>query len=89
MKIITRIAIFITWIIAIPLLIWNFVASADVLKYATCKEMNKVYKNGVGLPDAKNMVNKKPKASKHFVDIALYNANIKSDRDKDGIACEK
>lgn len=57
--------------------------------FKTCKELNKAYKFGVGLEGAQNMVKGKPKASKHLVDITLYEANKKSDGDNDGIACEK
>jgi len=58
--------------------------------FADCKALNNIYKYGVGLEGAQNMVNGKPKASKHIVDSAIYDANKKKlDRDKDGIACEK
>jgi hypothetical protein len=60
-------------------------ASAKVFK--NCTELNKVYPGGVALPGAVNKggaTKVKPKISKK-----LYNANKKSDRDKDGIACEK
>jgi hypothetical protein len=55
--------------------------------FKNCTELNKVYPGGVALPGAFNvggMTKKEPKYNK-----ALYNANKKSDRDKDGIACEK
>ena len=60
-------------------------AAAKVFK--NCTELNKVYPGGVALPGAINsggMTKKEPKYDK-----ALYLANKKSDRDKDGIACEK
>ena len=60
-------------------------AAAKVFK--NCTELNKVYPGGVALPGAVNsggITKKEPKYNK-----ALYNANKKSDRDKDGIACEK
>lgn len=60
-------------------------AAAKVFK--NCTELNKVYPGGVALPGALNSggtTKKEPKYNK-----ALYNANKKSDRDKDGIACEK
>lgn len=60
-------------------------AAAKVFK--NCTELNKVYPGGVALPGAINSggaTKNKPKYDK-----ALYNANKKSDRDKDGIACEK
>ncbi len=60
-------------------------AAAKVFK--NCTELNKVYPGGVALPGAINsggVTKKEPKYDK-----ALYNANKKSDRDKDGIACEK
>lgn len=55
--------------------------------FKNCTELNKVYPGGVALPGAVNVggaTKKTPKYNK-----ALYVANQKSDRDKDGIACEK
>ncbi|MFT4010450.1 MAG: excalibur calcium-binding domain-containing protein [Nocardioidaceae bacterium] len=65
------------------------VAEAKPAKtYKNCTALNKAYPHGVGLPGAHDHTSGKPvttfKRSK-----ALYNANSKSDRDKDGIACEK
>ena len=60
-------------------------AVAKVFK--NCTELNKVYPGGVALPGAVNaggITKKEPKYNK-----ALYTANKKSDRDGDGIACEK
>ena len=60
-------------------------AAAKVFK--NCTELNRVYPGGVALPGAINaggVTKKEPKYDK-----ALYNANKKSDRDKDGLACEK
>jgi len=60
-------------------------AAAKVFK--NCTELNKVYPGGVALPGAVNSGGVTKKEPKY--DEALYNANKKSDRDKDGIACEK
>lgn len=60
-------------------------AAARVFK--NCTELNKVYPGGVALPGAVNAGGATKKEPKY--DKALYNANKKSDRDKDGIACEK
>lgn len=60
-------------------------AAAKVFK--NCTELNKVYPGGVALPGAVNSGGVTKKMPKY--DKALYNANKKSDRDKDGIACEK
>ena len=60
---------------------------AAVKKFKNCTELNKVYPGGVAKPGAINkggVTKKEP-----FIAAALYKANIKSDRDKDGIACEK
>ena len=62
-------------------------ANAAANKFKNCTELNKVYPGGVAKPGAVNKggaIKKEP-----FIDAALYKANIKSDRDKDGIACEK
>jgi hypothetical protein len=60
-------------------------AAAKVFK--NCTELNKIYPGGVALPGAVNqggVTKLTPKINKK-----LYEANQKSDRDKDGIACEK
>lgn len=60
---------------------------AAVKVFKNCTELNKLYPGGVAMPGAVNsggMTKKSPKYNK-----ALYLANQKSDRDKDGIACEK
>jgi hypothetical protein len=62
-------------------------SNAAAKKFKNCTELNKVYPGGVALPGAVNAggaTKKKPKYNK-----TLYKANKKSDRDKDGIACEK
>ena len=60
-------------------------AAARVFKNFT--ELNKVYPGGVALPGAINSGGETKLTPKY--DKALYLANKKSDRDKDGIACEK
>ena len=62
-------------------------ANAAAKIFKNCTELNKVYPGGVALPGAMNTggaIKKEPKYDK-----ALYTANKKSDRDGDGIACEK
>ena len=62
-------------------------ANAAAKKFKNCTELNKIYPGGVALPGAVNaggVTKKEPKYDK-----ALYTANKGSDRDKDGIACEK
>ncbi len=63
-------------------------AVAKAKTYANCKEVNKVYKGGIART-AK--VKNKGGVTKYkpFVSQALYDANKKSDRDKDLIACER
>ncbi len=63
------------------------ISNAAAKKFKNCTELNKVYPGGVALPGAVNaggITKKEPKFDK-----ALYAANKKSDRDSDGIACEK
>ncbi|MDY0946565.1 excalibur calcium-binding domain-containing protein [Frigoribacterium sp. CFBP9039] len=65
--------------------------------YANCTAVNKAFSGGIAKPGIKvNLVTKANKtvekrALKGSVkfDKALYAANAKHDRDKDGIACEK
>jgi len=60
---------------------------AAAKKFKNCTELNKVYPGGVALPGAVNAGGATKKEPKY--DKALYTANKKSDRDGDGIACEK
>ena len=61
--------------------------NAAAKKFKNCTELNKVYPGGVALPGAVNAGGATKKEPKY--DKALYIANKKSDRDGDGIACEK
>jgi hypothetical protein len=65
----------------------NPTANAAEKVFKNCTELNKLYPGGVALPGAVNAGGETKKEPKY--DKALYNANKKSDRDKDGIACEK
>ena len=63
-------------------------AGVKAKTYANCTEINKKYKGGI----ARNskVKNKGGKSTyKPFVSQALYDANKKSDRDKDWIACAR
>ena len=55
--------------------------------FKNCTELNRIYPGGVALPGAMNSGGTTKLIPKY--DKALYLANKKSDRDKDGIACEK
>jgi hypothetical protein len=58
--------------------------------YANCTALNKVYKHGVGKVGARDHVAGHSKPVTDFTrSNAVYALNKKSDRDKDGIACEK
>jgi hypothetical protein len=73
--------------VATALLLTSTPAQAAAKVFKNCTELNKVYPGGVALPGAVNaggMTKLTPKFNKK-----LYEANKKSDRDKDGIACEK
>ena len=62
-------------------------SQAAVKVFKNCTELNKVYPGGVAMPGAINSGRTPKKTPKY--NKALYLANQKSDRDKDGIACEK
>ena len=63
-------------------------AKEKVVAYKNCTELNKVYKGGVAR--SSSVKNKGGKTKyKPFVSKAIYDANKKSDRDKDFIACER
>lgn len=70
------------------------VAAAKAKAYKNCTALNKAYKHGVKKSSSTKDVVRSggkatKKASKAKASKALYNANKKLDRDKDGIACEK
>jgi len=82
MKNFTVVAVCLGLVIAFPT---QSKAAARVFK--NCTELNKVYPGGVAKPGTVNkggVTKKEP-----TIDAALYKANKKSDRDGDGIACEK
>ncbi|PLS14809.1 hypothetical protein CVD28_26280 [Bacillus sp. M6-12] len=63
-------------------------AKTKTVTYKNCTELNKVYKGGIARAAAVKNKGGKTKF-KPFVSKALYDANKKSDRDNDLIACEK
>jgi hypothetical protein len=63
------------------------ISQASAKTFKNCTELNKVYPGGVALPGAVNKGGSTKLSPKY--DKKLYTANKKSDRDKDGIACEK
>ena len=62
-------------------------SNAAAKKFKNCTELNKIYPGGIALPGAVNAGGATKKEPKY--DKALYTVNKSSDRDKDGIACEK
>ena len=58
--------------------------------YANCTALHAVYPHGVARVGAHDVVggNSRPVTS-FAVDSKAYNLNVKSDRDGDGVACEK
>ena len=64
------------------------VAGARV--FANCDALHRTYPHGVGRKGARDHVSGRSKPVTNFaVSTAVYNANRKSDRDNDGVACEK
>ncbi|MBD0861966.1 excalibur calcium-binding domain-containing protein [Gordonia sp. zg691] len=62
--------------------------AAAATDYANCSALNADYPHGVGEPGAVDSTSGTP-VTGFTVDQALYDANDESDRDGDGIACEK
>ena len=62
--------------------------AAPARHFANCTELNRAYAHGVGKPGARDSTSGKP-VTTFLRSAALYAANSGSDRDKDGIACEK
>ena len=56
--------------------------------FANCTKLNRVYPHGVGKPNAVDRTSG-TKVTTFKRSLALYRANSGSDRDRDGIACEK
>lgn len=88
-------ATLLTVAIAVPSLVAADSASAAPKTYANCTAVHKAYAGGIAKVGVKNnTVTSKGKVTHRALkgkvkfDTALYNANAKSDRDKDGIACE-
>jgi hypothetical protein len=76
-----------TLVLVVAALVLPSTAAQASKVFKNCTELNKVYPGGIALPGAVNaggMTKLTPKFNKK-----LYDANKKSDRDKDGIACEK
>jgi hypothetical protein len=63
------------------------ISQASAKTFKNCTELNKVHPGGVARPGAVNKGGATKLTPKY--DKKLYEANKKSDRDKDGIACEK
>ncbi len=63
-------------------------AAAPPRKYANCTALNKVYPHGVGKPGAVDK-SSSGKVTNFTRNAKVYALNAGSDRDKDGIACEK
>ncbi|GAA1397426.1 excalibur calcium-binding domain-containing protein [Luteococcus peritonei] len=69
-------------------------ADAAPVKYKNCTALNKKYPHGVKKASSTkdryvSGGKTRLRASKARVDAKLYQANVKLDRDKDGLACEK
>ena len=59
-------------------------------KYKNCAALNKAYKHGVGKPGARDKVTTGKKPVTTFTrSLKVYRLNVRLDRDRDGIACEK
>ncbi len=63
-------------------------AEAANKTYKNCTALNKDYKHGIGRKGARDKTSGKP-VTNFTRNTKIYNKNTKSDRDKDGIACEK
>ena len=63
-------------------------AAAAATDYANCSELNADYPHGVGQAGAVDSTSGTP-VTTFTVDDDRYEANSESDRDGDGIACEK
>lgn len=62
--------------------------AAPPKRYKNCAALNKDYPNGVGRPGAVDKTSS-TKVTTFTRNAKVYNLNKKSDRDGDGIACER
>jgi hypothetical protein len=63
-------------------------ATPAATRYKNCSKLNAAYPHGVGKPGARDKTSGTPVTS-FKRSASLYKANTHSDRDRDGIACEK
>ena len=63
-------------------------ATATAKEFRNCTALNRVYPHGVGRVGARDRTTGTPVRNFKRSNL-LYRQNAKSDRDKDGIACEK
>ena len=75
-------------VLAVPLLASTPADAAGARHFSNCTDLNRVYAHGVGKPGARDRTSGTP-VTTFLRNAALYAANTGSDRDKDGIACEK
>lgn len=69
----------------------SYSALVDVVplvSYVNCTALHATYQHGVGRSGARDHVTSGRPVTTFFVSTALYTANTKLDRDKDGVACE-
>lgn len=65
----------------------NIAQAVKIKKFKNCTELNRVYPHGVAKKGYKKTAS--GYTDKPFVNNKLYKANQGSDRDKDGVACER
>ena len=79
--------------LAVLVLIFGFGIAQQKTNFDNCREMNKVYPNGVGKVGATDNTSTGRPVTTFIRNTALYNAIIRNnanlDRDDDGIACER
>jgi Excalibur calcium-binding domain len=63
-------------------------ATATAKEFRNCTALNRVYPHGVGRVGARDRTSGTPVRNFKRSNL-LYRQNSKSDRDKDGVACEK
>jgi hypothetical protein len=72
---------------AVPVAVPTAGAARPAKRYANCSALNRDYPHGVGRAGARDH---SPRPVTNFkVSTRLYQANRTSDRDGDGVACEK
>lgn len=76
-------------LVSAPGVVMSSADAATARTFANCTQLHKTYPHGVGKVGARDKVTSGKPVTNFKRNTAVYKKNTKSDRDKDGVACEK